>query len=657
MKKIILYISILLLSLQAIAVHDSLFVQYSDTTLSIENRLKAIGDLAWLYTKIDTDTSILYAYLELALAQKICVLNDSICKHFQGDAYNTLGVSYKNKGEYLTALEYYHSGLDVKTAQANLRGVAISHINIGNIHNEMKQFEMALKHFQIAKSLCDSIGFIRGYASVSNNMGIVYKNKGKYEEAIASYKDALKLGNEQINASVYSNIGNLFLKLNALDSVQFYLSASYTLLENSGNNKDLAVVCNDLGILYTKRKKYQKAIKYAQKALSLTEKTNSLLTKSISYETLYIAHKALGNHKKALSYLEYFKVMQDSIFSEKNTQAITEKELRFEFEKTHLRDSIAFAKEQELKDVEIAKQKEIVRKEEIQRYYLFAIIVLIIIFAIFIYRRLQITRQQKIIISKQKEEIEEVHEEIKDSITYAKRIQNAILPAKTMVNSLLPHNFIFYRPKDIVAGDFYWLEQKNDCLLFAVADCTGHGVPGAMVSVVCNNGLNRSVREYGLTDPGKILDKTREIVLEEFSKSEDNVQDGMDIALCTLKGNQLSFAGAYNPLWIVRNGELLETKGDRQPIGTFDNSVKFTTYHTEVQKGDIIYLFSDGFNDQFGGKADKKFSSAQLKKLLLSMNNTPMNEQLDILISTFDKWMADGNNQQLDDVCIMGIQI
>ena len=207
----------------------------------------------------------------------------------------------------------------------------------------------------------------------------------------------------------------------------------------------------------------------------------------------------------------------------------------------------------------------------------------------------------------------------------------------------------------MVAGDFYWLEQKDGKILFAAADCTGHGVPGAMVSVVCNNGLNRSVREYGLTDPGKILDKTREIVISEFEKSEDDVQDGMDIALCTLAGNTLQYAGAHNPLWIIRNGEVLETKANKQPIGKYENLLPYTTHTIELQKGDSIYLFSDGYVDQFGGEKEKKFKSVAFKKLLLSIQEKTMEEQREFIDQAFETWR--GDLEQIDDVCVIGVSI
>jgi serine phosphatase RsbU (regulator of sigma subunit) len=191
-------------------------------------------------------------------------------------------------------------------------------------------------------------------------------------------------------------------------------------------------------------------------------------------------------------------------------------------------------------------------------------------------------------------------------------------------------------------------------VFFAVADCTGHGVPGAMVSVICNNGLNRAVREYGLSDPGKILDKTREIVIEEFEKSNDDVKDGMDIALCSLENNVLEYAGAHNPLWLIRNNELMTIKANKQPIGKFDLQEPYTTHRIELKKGDALYLFSDGYIDQFGGEKGKKLKTSGFKDLLLNIQSKVMKEQYKIIKDNFYEWK--GNIEQIDDICIMGIK-
>ena len=176
-----------------------------------------------------------------------------------------------------------------------------------------------------------------------------------------------------------------------------------------------------------------------------------------------------------------------------------------------------------------------------------------------------------------------------------------------------------------------------------------------MLKTCCNNGLNRSVREHGLTKPGEILDKTRDIILEEFEKSEEDVKDGMDIALCTINGSTLQYAGANNPLWIIRNGELIETKPDKQPIGKFDKQTPYTTHQFELQKEDTIYIFSDGYVDQFGGVKGKKFKAKALKEMLLSIQQHPMNKQHDILEENFETWR--GDLEQIDDVCVFGVRI
>ena len=276
-----------------------------------------------------------------------------------------------------------------------------------------------------------------------------------------------------------------------------------------------------------------------------------------------------------------------------------------------------------------------------------------------------VNTEYETIISKQKATLTEKNKEITDSITYAKRIQNAILPTKHVIQEHLPNSFFLYLPKDIVAGDFYWLEKTKDSVLFAAADCTGHGVPGAMVSVVCKNALNRSVREFGLTAPAKILDKTREIVSQEFGQSDYEINDGMDISLVALSSKmenqeqsvQLEYSGANNPLWIIRSdkNEIEIIKGDKQPVGIFSHTKSFTNHELTLKKGDLLYLFSDGLVDQFGGASGKKFKAAQLKKLILSIKDLPIGDQKNAIENAFNSWK--GNVEQTDDVCMIGVRL
>lgn len=258
-------------------------------------------------------------------------------------------------------------------------------------------------------------------------------------------------------------------------------------------------------------------------------------------------------------------------------------------------------------------------------------------------------------INSQVKIIEAAHKEITDSINYSKRIQSAILPSPSRIKSILKDSFVLYKPKDIVAGDFYWVDESTNPSFFAVADCTGHGVPGAMMSVICTNALNRSLKEFNLTKPSQILDKTRALVISDLGKSEDNIKDGMDIALCSLSGNILNYSGANIKLYLIRNHTIIEYKPNKQPIGKYINEKSpFSNHSIELLDGDTIYLITDGFVDQFGGPKLKKFKTPALKKALLAIQSESMDKQKETLNSTFENWKA--HLEQIDDVCVMGVK-
>jgi ligand-binding sensor domain-containing protein/serine phosphatase RsbU (regulator of sigma subunit) len=294
-------------------------------------------------------------------------------------------------------------------------------------------------------------------------------------------------------------------------------------------------------------------------------------------------------------------------------------------------------------------------------------------------RRTQEITLQKYEIEQQRNEILGQNNDITDSIRYAKRIQGAILPDEDELKLTLKDYFVLYQPKDIVAGDFYWLKSNENRVLFAAADCTGHGVPGALVSVVCHNGLERACTEFKLDDPGLILDKTREIITQQFFTTKEDVNDGMDISLCAIEGGELFFAGANNPIWIVRDntqpevsvkspnsdiqikrheGEshsVWEVKGDKQPVGKFYNFVPFTTKSMKLLPGDTIYLFTDGLPDQFGGEKGKKLKLKGFREYVLSQQNKELAEQKIAFKKFFESWR--GNLEQVDDVCLFAVKI
>ncbi|HSH66849.1 MAG TPA: SpoIIE family protein phosphatase, partial [Bacteroidia bacterium] len=271
-------------------------------------------------------------------------------------------------------------------------------------------------------------------------------------------------------------------------------------------------------------------------------------------------------------------------------------------------------------------------------------------------------------VVRQKEEIEIKNSELEvlfkhvtDSIRYAKRIQEAILPPESLIKRVLPNSFVFYRPKDIVSGDFYWVDQKGGKTMFAATDCTGHGVPGAFMSIVGYNILKQVIDSNKITTPAFILDRLNEGVSETLHHGHEAAQakDGMDASFCIIDFStlELQYAGAYNPLYVIRKNELIETKGDKFPIGLFlgAEKKKFTNHTFQLQKGDCVYIFSDGYADQFGGPKGKKFMASHFRSLLLRISSEPIDQQKYLLTKTLNEWC--GNLDQVDDILVIGLKI
>ena len=267
--------------------------------------------------------------------------------------------------------------------------------------------------------------------------------------------------------------------------------------------------------------------------------------------------------------------------------------------------------------------------------------------------------KQKDEIDSQRSKLEELYTDVTDSIRYAKRLQDSILPPEKIIKKYFPSSFVLFKPKDIVSGDFYWIGKAKNEVMFAAVDCTGHGVPGAFMSLVGANGLNSAGKEHKLSDPGLILDDLNKYASETLNKSnDDSVRDGMDITLCSLnkKEMKLKFAGAYNPLYLIRDNELEIIKTSKFAIGSFKpGENNFETFEIDVQKGDKIYIFSDGYADQFGGPRGKKFMYRQFKETLLSTINESMEDQKQLLDKKIESWR--GDHEQVDDIVIFGVEV
>ncbi len=507
-----------------------------------------------------------------------------------------------------------------------------------------------------------------------NNIGSLYNKQGEIKNALDYFQQALKIkreiGDKLGIGTVLNNIGEIYLKQNDLDQSLMLFNEALVILKKVGNKKETSISLKNIGEIYFKNGNIEKAKEILQEAFKLSNELG--YPRGIANSSLLLSQVAIKQMDYKTTYEMYnlHVSMLDSMKNLETQKAVIQQQTKYEYESRKVIDDL---KNQKL----IAVEKEKKEKQKVITYAVAIGLIVASLFLIFVFNRLLITKKQKIEIEKQKQIVETAHKEITDSIKYAKRLQNAILPSLHEIDSNFEHNFILFKPKDVVSGDFYWFEHKlingKQISLIAAADCTGHGVPGAMVSVACSNALHRTVNEFKILDPSKILDKTRELVIATFAKSGDNIKDGMDISLCAISEGKAIYSGANNPLWIVRNTNkltkeqlehrttvivenkaLIEFKGDRQPIGLFVNMKPFTQTEIELIKGDIIYLSTDGFPDQFGGEKGKKIKYKPFKKILIENSNKTMQQQKEILTLEFNSWK--GDLEQVDDVCVIGIK-
>lgn len=605
-----------------------------------------------------------------------------------------LSIAYRKNGYFHSSLELIENLIADEITKGSSNKLGEFYIQKGITLSSLKRYNETEDAFNEAlKVFLD----INNNAKVSETYNLLAKNssaKKDYNAVINQSKEAIEYANQsndmQNLAAGYLTLSETYAIKNDLQNSQkyykLYISTkeayskieekkSQQYIENQAETKSILQKVESeiieremreielLNAIMTANQKEQENI-FLKQQNELREKDllNKQLEKDQIQRNLLLMQEKLEKEKLQSKFIEEQ--------NEKERQQRLNEDQKNKLEILNAQNA-ATEKENQFNQLEIKAAK----NRQIMFIAIMIIMVLFIAFMIFFIARSRkqnkIIEKNNLIIQKtnselittieqvniQKALIETKNEEITDSIAYAKRIQNAILPHDAVVGKSLGENFILYRPKDIVAGDFYWMSEKGDNVLFAVADCTGHGVPGAMVSVVCHAALTRSIREFNLTNPDEILNKVRDLVLETFERSGEGVNDGMDIALCNFnpKTRVLKFAGANNGMFIIRNGAMIELKADKQPIGKFIHAKPFTSQEIVLEKGDQIYLFSDGFADQFGGEKGKKLKSQTFKEMLIEHRDLAMSKQKEMLEKAFDMWR--GELEQIDDVCVWGVKI
>jgi tetratricopeptide (TPR) repeat protein len=668
--------------------------------LTIRERIGDQQGIADCYNNIGVIHAAQGRYAEaLEAFQKALTIHERIGDQ-QGIAncHNNIGAIHYAQGRYAEALEAFQKALAIQERIGDQQGIASSYNNIGLIHANQGRYAEALESYQKALTIRERIGDQQKIAECYNNIGLIHADQGRYAEALESYQKALaireRIGDQRGIATSYNNIGNIHAKQRRhAEALKAYQKA-LAIQERIGDQEGIAYCHNNIGATHAAQGRYAEALEAYQKACAIAQSLGLHDLLDDIYLDLAQTDSALAasglTHLWKFAYLHHrlHTAYKDSVRNEASIRKQAQLESQYEYEK-----KTALLKAEQEKERALAAAQ--LRQRETQRNLsLLALGIALIGLATFaiLYRKI---RQQRDLIQKQSDEIQqknlaleqynaelkstnqaleesnriiqqqaetlsEKNEEILDSIRYAERIQRAILPSAEKWQRLLPESFLLYKPRDIVAGDFYWLEETERYIFLGVADATGHGVPGAFVSIVCANALYKAVLEEGLQSPADILWRVREVVVSQLTQAGDKVKDGMDIALIRFaKGDrsQAVFAGANRPLWIVSAEGLLEVAGTRQPIGYVEEPKPFE--EVELMLGSrvpvMVYAFTDGIVDQMGGPKGRKLLPKGLREWLLSLWNQPVAEQAERLTALFETWR--GDRPQIDDVTIVGVRI
>ena len=689
-KRLTLVSSLCLWLSMASAVNlDSLWGVWNDKAQHDTMRLKAMQEISWEgYLFSQPDSSFYLAGLQLNLAEETgnkhwiaSALNtqgatfflkgnyDEALGYYQRSleileeinnikgmtkAYNNMGIIYKNQGNEKKALEYYHKCLKISEEIGDKKAIAKAYSNIGNIFRGQGNHKQALEYYRKSFKLDEILGDKRGMANTLINIGNIYADSSKGDTALSYYKRALEIYEEisdkRGKAACYGNIGSIFKKQGDPEQALIYYQQGLKIFVETGNRRGMAVSYNHIGNLYFIKEDYSEALKYGNQAMDMATEVGGVLEIGSAAHLLHKVFLINDQPSKALEMYKLYVEMRDSIYSQENKEASIKLDYQHAYEKEQ---ALAEAKHQE----QMALSAEREKRQKLIAYATGGGLLIVFLFAIFIFNRLRITRMQKKIIEAQKEIVEAQKKDITDSIQYAENIQQALLPSAEEL-SLIPDGFVLFKPKDIVSGDFYWMQHFNDRIYIAVCDCTGHGVPGAFMSMIGSSLLDEAVVEKGITKPNEIFYDVRKGFIEALKQTGDAGQqkDGMDgVLIAWDKKITLEIATAFNPAFFIRNGEIWEIKADRQPVGFLTGEQKEFTHHEfTVQRGDTLYLFSDGFHDQFGGPKEKKFMMKNFKNLLLSIQDKIMNEQKVILEDTLLEWK--GDLEQVDDILVMGMR-
>ncbi len=622
-------------------------------------------------------------------------------------SYNNIGIIYHKRGNYAKALSYYQQSAHLKEKRGDQLALANTYNNMGIIQRKQGRYDKAQHYYEKCLSIYKREDDKEGMASSYNNLGIIAQKQGQYKDGLRKHKRSLQiytdLGSQRGKALTYSLIGNTYLKLTdsslstsdnpspteisshqtdyLLDSAQYYLKRAVNLQQSINALEHMAYSLTSLGDILYKKEAFPEALPYYKQAVIIADSIGNQPQLYRSYRGLSQTYAALDRYQAAYRHHVNYARLQDSVHSRESQEQIAEMEEKYHAEKRK-RQIKVLEKEKQL-------QKAQLRQNRLLLYSAGGGLLIVLVFSGLLYNRFRVTYRQKQVIEQQKSTVEEQkaivdqkNREITASINYAQRIQEALLKEEEHVTPDLPPHFVLFKPHSIVSGDFYWSVLKGDEWYVAVADCTGHGVPGALLTMLGTAFLNEITAAEKNIEPGLLLKHLRERFVKELQKEQPQkddfrLRDGMDISLLRVNLGTLTaqWSGANNPLYIIRkpphkeidakykrhteyNGyDLYELPPHHQHIGYVKQPEPFPTYKVQLKKDDALYLFSDGYPDQFGGPKGKKFMYTRFKRKLMEITEQTMEIQKNQLDKTIENWMAQNNEEQIDDICVLGINI
>jgi serine phosphatase RsbU (regulator of sigma subunit) len=678
-------------------------------------KLMALSDLNWIYQVSDPPRSKEIAWKEIRLS-------DNLPPVFKAQAYNDLSISYIRMTLLDSALIYSHKALEIrrKLGRKDLVASTLSKIgsvytdlsnykealkynlealkiyeeaddkirlgllynNIAQLYDKLNQQDEVLKYSERSLAMCRASGNRYGAAVTLTNYASSLLKKGDKKKPFELMKEAediyLEYGDSVSLATLYNNLGYMYRQIQRFDEGKKYYEKAVQLCRRTNNMLGWLMYSSNIATIYMEEGNYKQAEKICLEVLAATPKSNveQLIQ---TYKTLSLLNGYLGKPKAAEQYLERYVQLKDSVFSSSTSSSMAKLQTVYDIEKKDL-EIKNLEKDKTIQNVELKKRRSTIIG--ISMGLALAVILVIVVLRGYTInkRKSKIIEEQKKYAEMQRDKvqiqnviIEEKKQEILDSINYARRIQEAILPPEKEVLAHFPESFILYQPKDIVAGDFYWMYEEEDLeghdekenagmnynpVLLAAADCTGHGVPGAFMSLLGKENLDKSLNVSA--SPGGILAELNRNIKRALqqNKKEDATRDGMDIALIKKQGNKIWYSGANRPLWIKRKNaeEIEEIRATKTAIGGFTgDEQEFTEHELELEAGDMLYLFTDGYADQFGGPEEKKLTTKRFKEILLKICNDPAAEQKKHLDHFIREWK--GHVEQVDDILVIGIRV